>query len=93
MCGCPWPAIRLGRFYRARARMLRVSSLTMVDRLLDAAKRACHYEPMDTAEHINKQITEARRMQYVASQTRDAGAVMRLEDMLIDLYRRLDNLK
>ncbi len=47
---------------------------------------------MTTAENIKAQITETRRLQYVASQTRDAGAVMRLEDMLLSLYNRLDAL-
>jgi hypothetical protein len=48
---------------------------------------------MTNTEDLKSQINETRRLQYVASQTRDAGAVMRLEDMLLDLYRRLDALR
>jgi hypothetical protein len=48
---------------------------------------------METTAQIEAQITETRRMQYVASQTRDAGAVMRLEDTLLRLYSALDSRK
>ena len=48
---------------------------------------------METAAQIKAQINEARSLQYVASQTRDAGAVMRLEDTLLRLYAQLDSLR
>jgi hypothetical protein len=40
---------------------------------------------------LQTQIRETQRLQYVASQTRDAGAVMRLEETLLRLYAELDS--
>lgn len=45
---------------------------------------------MDNIANIEAQIADARRIQYVASQTRDAGAVFRVEDILTRLYADLD---
>lgn len=48
---------------------------------------------MTNAQNIEAQIAEARRLQYVASQTRDAGAVFRIENILLSLYAQLDATK
>lgn len=45
-----------------------------------------------TAADLDALIADARRLQYVASSTGDAPAVFRLEDTLLDLYRRRDAL-
>lgn len=47
---------------------------------------------MTNAENIKSQIASTQSLQYIASQTGDAGAIFRLEDILLDLYRRLDAL-
>jgi hypothetical protein len=47
---------------------------------------------MTAYETLVQQIRDAQQIQYIASQTRDAATVGRMERLLEDLYRQQDRM-